>query len=512
MIFAGCLVASLLVTVAFGVVSIPGVSIGPSPQAELRIITATPLPATATDLPTSTPTVTPTVEAAPASVIVPTATSATGLSIDDPPIGGEGDTAAAPPPTTGSSVDGAVQVAPTATSAQGQTGVALDPDLLADPNEAGGSGGSGATAQSTGGGTQQQQVPEILRLLQTELLPVPAGTFQMGTTIQEGLQAVRECVDVFGGACTEAMVEDSSPAHSVTLSAFQIERTEVTYEQYIAFLNFLGPRSHRSGCDGNPCLQTRNESETSNVAFDGQTYDVPDVINNLPVVNVTWYGAKSYCEALGRRLPTEAEWEYAARGPEGNAYPWSPGDGGAPEFEPFNTDLAKTNRPIPEDPLDVGAVPVGTYPQGASLFTGALDMAGNAAEWVSDWYSPGYYSQQSQGATDPQGPVGGTEKVIRGGSWDAVPLFARSVHRQSLEPNGAEPWLGFRCAADPDEGATSGAASGDAPLIPANPVTQDAALGLDNAGDAAAGGAPTLPPSGNTSAAEEEQLATVPPS
>lgn len=521
MIFAGCIVATLLVTVAFGVVNIPGVAIGASPQPELRVITTTPLPATATDLPTSTPTVTPPpTEAAAAQVVIPTATPSTGLSLDNPPIGDTGSPPAGTPnvvvPTTapGGGVEGAVAVVPTSTpsgaAGQSEPGIALDPNLLADPNETAG----GAAGNAAGGGAAEPQIPDILALLQTELLPVPAGTFQMGTTIQEGLQAVRECTDVFGGACTEAMVEDSSPAHSITLSPYQIERTEVTYEQYIAFMNFLGPRSHLNGCDGNPCLQTRNESETSNVSFDGQTYDVPDVINNLPVVNVTWYGAQAYCEALGRRLPTEAEWEYAARGPQGNAYPWTQGDGGAPEFEPFNTDLAKTNRPIPENPLDVGAVPVGTYPQGASLFTGALDMAGNAAEWVSDWYGAGYYSQQAQGATDPQGPVGGTEKVIRGGSWDAVPLFARSVHRQSLEPNGAEPWLGFRCVADPDDSTGAGAAAGNAPLIPAEPVDEDAALGLGDAGADTANSAPTLPPAENNTgagAAEEEPLATVAP-
>ncbi len=519
MIFAGCVVATLLVTIAFGVLSIPGVSIGPTEPAAVQIITTTPEPATATLPPSVTPTPAPTeaeavqpTEAEQASaaggIEIPTSTPS-GLSIDAPPLG-QDDTAdivpataeSAAAPVSSPSVPNAVVVQPTST-AQQQTGVTINPDLVA------GSGG-GSTAPAAEGeavaaqaAAPQEEIPAILDLLQSDLVEVPGGTFQMGTTLQEAAQAVRECVDVFGGACEPAMAEDSFPPRQVTLSDFQIETTEVTYEQYIAFMNLLGPRSHLNGCAGdNPCLQTRNESETSNVSFDGQTYDVPDVINNLPVVNVTWYGAQSYCEALNRRLPTEAEWEYAARGPNGNIYPWGSGL--------FDTTRAKTSRPVPENPLDVGAVPVATYPTGISEFTGALDMAGNAAEWVQDWYSPDYYSQ-SPNATDPQGPVGGTERVVRGGSWDAVPFFARSVHRQSLTSNDAQPWLGFRCAADAADAVTG---AGNQPLIPANPLEEDAALGLG--GDTAPSNTvPTLPPAGGAAGAantaEEEPLATVAP-
>jgi formylglycine-generating enzyme required for sulfatase activity len=154
---------------------------------------------------------------------------------------------------------------------------------------------------------------------------------------------------------------------------------------------------------------------------------------------VTWYGAQSYCEAIGRRLPTEAEWERAARGPQNFLYPWG---------NLFTTDNAKTSRPRPDDPSLAGAVAVGSYPTGASLY-GMLDMAGNVAEWVSDWYSPTYYTQLTQtGAPvlNPQGPPAGTSKVVRGGSWDTPPFFARSVHRQESEPQNQTLWLGFRCA------------------------------------------------------------------
>ncbi len=259
--------------------------------------------------------------------------------------------------------------------------------------------------------------------------------FQMGTSPAEVAEAVDQCVNDEGGDCQLAFGEDSVPEHEVTVSSFMIERTEVTYRQYLLFLNSLG--DHRNGCDGQMCAATRLESETSNIVFDGITYTVPDIIGSHPMTGVSWYGADAYCRAIGRHLPTEAEWELAARGYDGRIYPWGN------EWDPL---LAKTSIP-PEQP---GALPVGSFFVGASPF-GALDMAGNVAEWVNDWYDPTYYQQVQASGLNPQGPVTGDvsgQKVIRGGSWDAKPFFARSVHRQSAEPLTTGAWLGFRCASD----------------------------------------------------------------
>lgn len=491
LMFTGCIVAGFLGSIAFGVLNIPGVSIGPSPQPVVQIITATPLPATATPLPTETPLPTATLEVSQADVVVPTPTPSGGLSpnaIDNPP---SADSVTAP---SGSGIEGSVAVAPTAAS-----GAPLLDTSQIGSDPAGGVATTAPIPNTTGGAAAQPQpsgeLPAVLDLLQSDLVQIDGGSFQMGTTIQEAAEAVRECTDVFGGACTLAMAEDSAPPRTVQLSPYQIEITEVTYEQYIAFLNLLGPRSHLNGCDGQPCLATRNETDTSNVSFDGQTYDVNDVINNFPVVNVTWYGAKAYCDALGRRLPTEAEWEFAARGTDGRVYPWGNG--------PFDTSLAKTNRPIPESELDVGALPVGSLERGASPF-GALDMSGNAAEWVNDWYNPNYYSQPDATGLDPQGPLGGTDRVIRGGSWDAVPFFARAVHRQHLPPTDTATWLGFRCAADPANAAADAQAAAGNQVIPAAPITPDTTQGLG--GQTQPGGPPTLPPSALLT--EEELLAS----
>jgi formylglycine-generating enzyme required for sulfatase activity len=457
-ILFGCLVATFFGAVAFSIIEVPGVAIGPTEQAPIQIITATPQPATATPLPSETPLPSPTTAAVTEAVVVPNPTEDTGLSLDNPPIGS----------TPQATLPGSVQVADTPTPA-----AVIDPSNVAgsDEGDTGSTGGLGVQpvqpqSADTGG------IPAVLDILRSDTIDVPGGSYQMGTTITEGAEAVRECTDVWGGLCQISYVEDSSPVHTVQVSTFEIERTEVTYEQYIAFLNFMGPRSHLNGCDGQPCLATRNETDTSNVSFDSQTYDVNDVINNLPVVNVSWYGASAYCEAIGRRLPTEAEWEFAARGTDGRVYPWGNG--------PFDPSFAKTNRPVTDNPLEIGKVPVGTYPTGASPY-GVLDMAGNVAEWVNDWYSPSYYSLPEASGLDPQGPLGGTERVVRGGSWDSVPFFSRSVHRQSAVPNSSEPWLGFRCAADPgaDEVSITGneSAAGNQ-TIPAQPVTPDASVVL----------------------------------
>src|SRR5262249_49919542 len=188
------------------------------------------------------------------------------------------------------------------------------------------------------------QPPAISGLTPSDLLPVKgSGNFLMGTTPSEVAQAVNDCTNRDGANCTAAMDQDAAPQHQVAISPFQMERTEVSYQQYLAFLNSgpgMGPGSHRNGCFGQPCLLTSNESDTSNVTFDSANYTVNDVINNFPVANVTWYGAKAYCEAIGRRLPTEAEWERAARGDDPNGderiYPWG---------NNWDTSLAKTNRP-----------------------------------------------------------------------------------------------------------------------------------------------------------------------
>lgn len=312
--------------------------------------------------------------------------------------------------------------------------------------------------------TPTSSVPEALALLASPMVTVDGGTFNMGTTVQEVRQAEQECITRDGAACTVQMGEDSVPPHPVTLSTFQIETTEVTNAQYIAFLNTLGPNSHRRGCLGQPCLNTTAEDENSYITFDSQNYDISTVFNEFPVVGVTWYGALAYCQALGRRLPTEAEWERAARGPgvDGFIYPWG---------NTWDGTLARTRNTG-----EIGAVEVISFSGGRSLF-GVLNMAGNVAEWVNDWYSPNYYALPEASGVNPQGPAVGTDRVVRGGSWDTRPFFVRTVHRQHFRPDDTSLDRGFRCAADfiPPTTTTdtnTGNAVGSPNIGPVPPTTQ----------------------------------------
>ena len=320
-------------------------------------------------------------------------------------------------------------------------------------------------------------VPEALRAIRSLAVTVPGGSYMMGTTVDEVIAAVDECKNVYQGSCEASYAEDSFPAHPVAVDAFQMETTEVTFQQVVAFLNSRGPGTHLNGCAGFPCIETRNESPDALILYDGANYSVQGINPQYPAYGMTWYGAREYCEAIGRRLPSEAEWERAARGDEGLVYPWG---------NAWNPDLAKTSR---STDTTQGPLAVGSYPLGASVY-GVNDLAGNLAEWTADWYDENYYKNFSldAAAQNPRGPLQGLEKTLRGGSFNSVPFFARAVHRQSWDPSGSQRWIGFRCAADLTD--TSAVASGD---------LNAATLGLDipeqpPAETAIPNAQPTMPP------------------
>jgi len=214
---------------------------------------------------------------------------------------------------------------------------------------------------------------------------VPAGWFEMGEN--DGRRS-------------------NEPRHQVYLDSFAITRTEITRSQFAIFLKETGcqPAHIRlQDLKGNP---------------------------NLPVTGVVWEDANAYCQWAGMRLPTEAQWEKAARGTDGRRFPW--GD----EWEP---DCANTAENGPGRVL-----PVGSYPQCSSPY-GALDMAGNAAEWVADNFSFDYYQHSPR--RNPAGPPGKRDRGLRGGSWASPWEHAQTYFRDSSHSVRPNPRVGFRCAA-----------------------------------------------------------------
>ena len=219
---------------------------------------------------------------------------------------------------------------------------------------------------------------------------IPGGEFEMGST--EG--------------------EEEQPVHIVELDGFWIDRTEVTNAQYQSCVD-------AEGCE--PPSERR--SSTRAEYYGNSVYAV------YPVIRVSWYQARTYCESVGARLPTEAEWEYAARGSDSLVYPW--GD------SPPSDALANCCHNVGD------TTRVGAFPDGAS-WCGALDMAGNVWEWVADWYGDYPYERQ----VSPTGLSSGDLRVLRGGSWGSLQYVARCAFRYGYPPDTRYDDVGFRCAGD----------------------------------------------------------------
>src|SRR5262249_30090026 len=255
-----------------------------------------------------------------------------------------------------------------------------------------------------------------------DMVAIPAGTFQMGSP------------DGVGDA-------DEHPRHAVTLSAYCIDRTEVTVAAYAACVT-------TSACSPPPLTVNWSSYSTDEVTRLSRWCNRSDRPDH-PINCVDWNQAAAYCAWRDRRLPSEAEWEYAARGSDGRVYPWGNEPASANRLNACGTECIAmaTYAGIPwraMHDLDDGwqtTAPVGRYPDGKSPF-GVLDMAGNVWECPGDWYGPSPTAAQ----TDPQGAAG-TSRVSRGGGWNSgAPDGARAADRDWLDPGVREAALGFRCA------------------------------------------------------------------
>jgi sulfatase modifying factor 1 len=278
--------------------------------------------------------------------------------------------------------------------------------------------GSAASRPADSPRTDGTGTVHVLRSPGPAMILVRASTFRMGSTPEEVLAAYEACVkEPFGHRCHPDMFSDELPARTVQLSAFWLDRTEVTVAEY----------AH--------CVRLGRCRE---VPFNlgARRFEHAD----FPRSRVTWEDAVAYCKFRGARLPTEAEFERAARGALQHRYPW----GGL-----YNSHAANHGRYgwHPQDASDGFAelAPVGCFPSGRTP-AGFLDLAGNVREWVSDRYLPQY---DENDRINPQGP-GPTAAlnlhVVRGGGYQDGPPWLRAAARDGAPPDTRRPDIGFRCA------------------------------------------------------------------
>ena len=272
---------------------------------------------------------------------------------------------------------------------------------------------------------------------------VPGGQFEMGMNDAQVDQALRVC-DAANDDCEREWFKDEQPAHTVALGAFWIDQTEVTNAMFAAFLNEKGNQVEEGVSWLEPGAGHRG-IVYGHIEDNGGVFQPETGYEDYPVIEVSWYGAAAYCSWVGGRLPSEAEWEYAARGPQAGMYPW----GNTFDGERTNYCDARCAYDWRDTDFDDGSAqwaPVGSYPCGAS-WCGALDMAGNVWEWVNDWWSDDYYAHSP--ADNPQGPNSGTIRIARGGSWFDKSWGVIASCRKGLTPSSYRiHWVGLRCVLD----------------------------------------------------------------
>lgn len=252
---------------------------------------------------------------------------------------------------------------------------------------------------------------------------VPEGSFKMGSDEPD-------------------IVLSAGPVHRVTTDAFYMDRYEITNRQYADFLNAAKPSEGPDGSRPKWVVLRSDLEETgkenwwpTEIIMVNGVYRAFEGYETLPAITVSWDGARVYCEWAAERLPTEAEWEKAARGGlEGKVYEWGneiPTGGVI-----FDRSWKDNQRPAPTEP-------VGNYhPNGYGLY----DMAGNVWEWCSDWYDQNYY--KTSPSDNPKGPDSGNFKVLRGGSWYNNAYVLRVALRNSSTPTNQNDAVGFRCVKD----------------------------------------------------------------
>jgi formylglycine-generating enzyme required for sulfatase activity len=240
--------------------------------------------------------------------------------------------------------------------------------------------------------------------VEPDMVFIPAGEFTMGSYLGDDVE---------------------KPERKVFLDAFCIDKYEVSNARY------------KECVDAGACNPPARPSSSTRLFY----YDKPEYAD-YPVIWVTWNDAQTYCKWRGKRLPTEAEWEKAARGTDGRLWPWGNSE---PDGTKLNLCDVNCAYDWKESQIDDGykdTAPVESFEAGKSPY-GVYNMGGNVREWVADWYLPDYYSNAPD--RNPQGPKSGEGRVLRGGSWRSDISVSRPTYRLWYSPDTKDEYIGFRC-------------------------------------------------------------------
>lgn len=253
---------------------------------------------------------------------------------------------------------------------------------------------------------------------------IPAGEFVMGSSADIGYA---ECMEILDGkGCARYFFTNEEPVHRVYLDDYYMDTTEVSNANYL-------PCVEEGACKPPYYVDTYTRDE----------YFYSSEFADYPVTSVTWEQAQAYCSWRSGSLPTEAQWEKAARGTDARIYPWGN------EFDKKKVNICENNCPIPpkrqtDSDNFADTAPVNSFPDGTSPY-GLLNMAGNVWEWVFDWYDPFYYRVSPE--KNPPGPASGPSHIRRGGGWMSSGSFIRTTVRSMLLNDPLVHYaIGFRCA------------------------------------------------------------------